>query len=277
MLTQPHVPVSTPERFDGNHVECTGVVAKIWSHTGGDVFARLAPGDPSPEADENAAIRLTVKFPNGQFQGRDISLLKGDALHIGGFLSDVSQIETLRDFLLKARQIDLFEKLPELQPSAGSQVRRAMTYVIPESLAFLETTQGFPQINTARIEGVVARVWLYGGHLFARVAVYDRHTELTAEMGNNGRQRRIPHYVTVQFTDEQVNGRTVSLKTKDRVRVSGVLGSRIYSENLRGFLLSAHQGDVLATLSNGDAAEDVWTSYAQTCVVAHHLIAYTKR
>ena len=95
--------------------------------------------------------------------------------------------------------------------------------------------------------------------------------------GNHGRERRIPHYVTVQFTNEQVDGRGVNLKIKDRIRVYGTLGSRVYSENLRSFLLSAHKADVLAILSDGQAPDEVWIAYVQTCLVAHKLIQYTKR
>jgi hypothetical protein len=85
--------------------------------------------------------------------------------------------------------------------------------------------------------GAGARVWEYGGHLFARVAVYDRHTLTTAAPDNHGRERRVPHYVTVQFLNEQVDGRGVNLKPKDRIRVSGTLGSpkplRFLSQILR--------------------------------------------
>jgi hypothetical protein len=49
----------------------------------------------------------------------------------------------------------------------------------------------------------------------------------------------------VQFLHEQVDGRGVNIKPKDSMRVSGILGSRVYSENLRSFLHSAHKADVL--------------------------------
>lgn len=284
MLTTPAVlPVTTPERFDGNHVDFTGLVTKIWARSSGDVFARIAIGEaPDEEEDkpEPRAIdaRLTLRLPNGQVNGQDISLLKGDVLHVTGYLSDITQWETLRDFLLKARQTGLVDRIPELAPAIDAQVKRMVTCVIPETLEVIAANPGHsPVQSTARLEGVVARVWEYGGHLFARVAVYDRHTLTTATPGNNGRERRIPHYVTVQFLNEQVDGRGVNLKPKDRIRVSGILGSRVYSENLRSFLLSAHKADVLATLSDGQAPDDVWTAYVQTCLVAQKMIQYTKR
>lgn len=290
MLTTPTVlPVTTPERFDGNHVEFTGLVTKIWARSSGDVFARIAIGETPDDEEDNPEpraidARLTLRLPNGQVNGQDISLLKGDLVHATGYLSDITQPETLRDFLLKARQAGLVERIPELAPAMSAQVKRMVTCVIPETLNVIapqraaNATTDKPLVqSTARLEGVIARVWEYGGHLFARVAVYDSHTQVTAAPGNNGRERRVPHYVTVQFLNEQVDGRGVNIKPKDRIRVSGILGSRVYSENLRSFLLSAHKADVLATLSDGQAPDDVWTAYVQTCLVAQKMIQYTKR
>ena len=284
MLITPSVFTATPpERFDGNQVEFTGLVTKIWARSTGDVFARIIIGEVTDEEEENPEprmidARLTLRLPNGQVNGQDISLLKGDVLHVTGYLSDITQWETLRDFLLKARQTSRIERIPELAPAMDSQVKRIVTCVIPETLEVKNTKVGqFTPQSTARLEGVVARVWEYGGHLFTRLAVYDRHTLITDTPGNNGRKRRIPHYITVQFANEQVDGRGVNLKRQDRIRVSGILGSRVYSENLRTFLLSAHKADVLANLSDGQAPDEVWTAYVQTCLVAQKLIQYTKR
>jgi hypothetical protein len=283
LITPVFFPATTPERFDHNEVELTGLVSKIWARSTGDVFARLIIGectdeeqdDPEPETVD---ARLTLQLPNGKVNDQDISLCKGDRLHITGYLSDFTQWESLRDFLLKARQPGLIERIPELAPAISAQVKRMLTCVIPETLEVLDIKAGaYLAQSTARLEGVVARVWEYGGHLFVRLAVYDRHTLTTQTPGNYGRERRIPHYVTVQFTNEQVDGRGVNLKPKDRIRVSGTLGSRVYSENLRTFLLNAHKADVLANLSDGQAPDEVWTAYAQTCLVAKKMIQYTKR
>jgi primosomal replication protein N len=283
LITPPVFPANTPERFDTNQVELTGLVTKIWARSTGDVFARINIGEVLDEEEANPRPgtidgRLTLRLPNGQVNGQDISLLKGDAVHITGFLSDLTQWETLREFLLKVRQVNLVERIPELAPAIDARVKRMLTCVVPETLKVLETGIGnYTPESTARLEGVVARVWEYGGHLFARLAVYDHHTLTTHMPGNNGRERRIPHYVTVQFTNEQVDGRVINLKHQDRIRVSGMLASRVYSENLRTFLLSAHQASLLANLSDGQAPDEVWTAYSQTCLVAQKLIQYTKR
>jgi hypothetical protein len=282
LITPAVIPVSTPERFDANQVEFSGVVTKIWSRSSGDVFARIMIGDFSEKEEDNSEpgavdARLTLRLPNGQVNGQDISLLKGDALHVTGYLSDITQYETLREFLLKIRQLDLIERIPELAPAINAQVKRLLTCVFPVTLEVLDPgTVEYPIQCTARLDGVVARVWEYGGHLFVRLAVYDQHTLTTNIAGNNGRGRRIPHYITVQFTNAKVDGRGVKLKTRDRIRVSGPLGSRVYSECLRSFLLSAHKANVLANLSDGQAPDEVWTTYVQTCLVAQKMIQYTK-
>lgn len=282
LINQVLFPVSTPERFDGNQVELTGLVTKIWARSTGDVFARLSVGEISQDEGNYEPTtfdaHLTLQLPNGQVNGQDISLLKGDLLHVTGYLRDITQWETLRDFLLKARQVSLLERVPELSQALDAQVKRMVTCVIPECLEVLNVKENPITLqSTARLEGNVARIWEYGGHLFVRLAVYDHHSFGTGTPGNHGRERRIPHYVTVQFTNEQVDGRSVNLKIKDRIRVYGNLGSRVYSENLRSFLLSAHKADVLAILSDGQAPDEVWIAYVQTCLVAHKLILYTKR
>ncbi len=262
-------------------MDLAGHVTKIWSRSTGDVFARIDTGatDAEKELDtipNQVDPRLTLRLPGGQVGGRDVSLLKGDALHITGYLDDLPQWETLRDFLLKAREEELVKRIPELLAASSAQVKRSVTCVVPETLELLDPAR-FSPASFARVDGVVARVWEYGGHLFLRLAVYDRHTASTPAAGNHGRERRTPHYVTVQFLDQRVDGRAVILKLKDRIRVSGSLGSRIYSENLRSFLIAAHQASVLANLSDGQAPDEVWAAYAQTCLVAQKLIQYTKR
>jgi hypothetical protein len=276
-------PHTTPERFDVNQVELVGLVTKLWARSTGDVFARISVGEiPEPGddhlKDRSFDSRLTLLLPAGLVAGRDISLLKGDVLHIQGYLSDLTLWESLREFLLKARQSGLFERIPELAPAMGVQVKRMTTCVIPESLEVFDPKAIHPNLySLARLEGVVARVWVYGGHCFTRLAVYDQHTHLTGLPGNHGRRRRIPHYLTVQFPHEKVDGRSPVLKPRDRIRVSGPLGSRVYSENLRTFLISARRADVLAGLSDGQAPDEVWTVYVQTCLVADTLIQYTRR
>jgi hypothetical protein len=267
----------TQERFDANQIELAGVVTRIWQR-GQDIFARLAarPGADAEEAaaefDLQANQRATLYLPGGLLNGQEASLCKGDRLRLGGCLVDLPQIETLPDFLQRAGKPELLSEIPALR-ALEIRLRRAMTCVLPETL---QVVSALPELNAVRLEGIAARVWEYDGHRFVRLAVYDRHTCLTGENGKHGRARRIPHYITVQFTDGAVGGRAVSLKVKDRCRVSGILIDRPYSESMRSFLLDAHQAEILAELPNSDDIGDLRIRRSSACVVAQTLIQFTR-
>lgn len=271
------IPSPTQERFDANQVELAGAITRIWQR-GQDVFARLAarpspdPDDSSAEPEPQASQHATLYLPGGQVDGQEASLFKGDRLRLSGCLVDLPKTETLRDFLLRAEKPELLNEIPQLC-ALDIQQRRAMTCVLPAELHVLPT---IPELNTVRLEGVVARVWEFDRHRFVRLAVYDSHTRSTGEIGKNGRVRRIPHYITVQFTEGAVGGRPVALKVKDRCRVSGVLIDRPYSESLRSFLLDAHQAEILAEIPNSDDLGDLRVRRSSACVVAQTLIQFTR-
>jgi len=264
---------TTPERFDANLAALCGEVTRIWSR-GGDVFARLDTGDPQPpgESAPNVIPRATLRFPGGQVAGREVSLLKGDRLRLSGYLVDINQTETLADFLRRADKLDLLQPTPELA-ELNAQARRAVTCIIPESLERVEAPS---PLNSGCLEGGIAKVWDYDQHRFARLAIYDRHTQVTDQPGKNGRPRRIPHYVTLQFTNSMVGDRAVSFKPKDRLRISGSLIDRTYSENLRTFLLDARQAEVLARLPNSDDIGELRARRSSVCVVVQTMIQFTK-
>jgi hypothetical protein len=274
-----HNSPTPPERFDANQVELAGLVNRIWAR-GSDVFARLDTGEPSSDEDEDdtrgygvsTIHRATLRFPLGQVGGREVSLCKGDWLRLNGYLEDLPREETLRDFLLKAEKLALLDEQPALQ-ALEARARRSLTCVIPEKV---EPAFAQELCNAVRIEGVVAKVWEYDGHRFARLAVYDRHSTVTTRPGKNGHPRRIPHYITVQFSDGEVNGRTVALKAKERCRISGALVDRPYSENLRSFLLDTHQAEVLAQIPNSDDVAELRIRRSSACVIAQTMIQFTR-
>ena len=268
-MTNSPLPLST-ERFDANQVELSGVITRIWARHG-DVFARLDTSS-SLKDDPGALLRSTLCFPAGLVDGQEVSLLKGDGLHLTGHLEDLPGEETLHDFLLKAGELAQLETYPELGQLAG-RARRAMTCVIPDTLQIVHPNA---PLNAVRIEGVVAKAWEYDGHRFVRLAVYDRHTRLTGQPGKNGRPRRTPHYVSVLFEAGQVAGRPVVLKVRDRCRIGGLLVDRPYSESLRTFLLDSHQADALAELPNSDDLADIRIRRSSVCVLAQTLIQFTK-
>ncbi|MFQ5616799.1 MAG: hypothetical protein ACE5GO_10140 [Anaerolineales bacterium] len=77
-------------------------------------------------------------------------------------------------------------------------------------------------LNEVEIEGIVTRIWARRLDILARLAVYDRNTEiLDPDGGKHGRPKRKAHYVTVLFEGGKVANAPVTLKRKDRIRVSG--------------------------------------------------------
>ena len=275
------------ERFDGNQAELYGTVTKIWNRIGGDVFARVAT---QGKAGEEHPPRVTIKFPKGKINGEDISLMAGDVFLVQGWISDGPYNETLANFLTRAKKEKAFEICPELKPLEGVEVKRAMTFVIPERLEFVppEDMEFVQDINQVRVEGVVSRVWEHRGSKFLRLAVYDKYAVAQNETAKFGRPKRTPHYVTVQFVNGMVDSRPVTLLKKDsqqkgggikvgyRIRITGRIGESFYKESLRTFLLSAKQAAAIGTFSNPSVVDEAWSSYSETCVIADKLIAYTR-
>jgi len=100
-------PVSNPtERFDGNQTNVFGTVTKIWSRTGGDVYARILT---QGKAEEEHPPRLTIMIPKGKIGGQDISLMPGDALLVQGWISDGPYNESLKNFLSRAKRETAFD------------------------------------------------------------------------------------------------------------------------------------------------------------------------
>lgn len=90
-------------------------------------------------------------------------------------------------------------------------------------------------LNQARVEGVIAKVWTYDGDVYARLAVYDRHTATlpTEPAENRALPRRQAHYLTLWLpAGATADGMAVSLQAKERVLITGHLRDRTYSESL---------------------------------------------
>jgi hypothetical protein len=274
------------ERFDGNQAELYGTVTKIWSRIGGDVFARVATH--GKEGEEHPS-RVTIKFPKGKIDGGDISLMAGDGILVHGWISDGPYTETLVNFLTRARQEKAFDLCPELKPLEAVEVKRGMTFIIPENLEFVpsEELKFVKETNQVRVEGIVSRVWEHKGSKYLRLAVYDRYSVAQNETAKYGRPKRTPHYVTIQFANGKVDGRPITLHGKDskdkggikigdRIRITGRIGESFYKESLRTFLLSAKQAEAMAAFTNPGVVDEAWSSYSETCVVADTLIHYTR-
>jgi hypothetical protein len=132
-------------------------------------------------------------------------------------------------------------------------------------------------LNHVEVEGIVTRIWARRSDVLARLAVYDEHTEIIdPEGGNNGRPKRKAHYVTVLFEEGKIAQVPVTLKRKDRIRVSGYLRDEPYSENLRRFLLKAQKVELLAELPNSDELAEIRVARVATYIVARALVQFTR-
>lgn len=132
-------------------------------------------------------------------------------------------------------------------------------------------------LNKVEVEGIVTRIWARRLDVLARLAVYDKNTTiLDPKGGNDGRPLRQAHYVTVLFEEGKVGGSSVSLKRKDRVRISGFLRDEAYFENLRRFLIKAQKVDVLSEMPNSDDLAEIRVSRVATYIIARSLIQFTR-
>lgn len=89
--------------------------------------------------------------------------------------------------------------------------------------------------NSACVEGLVAKVWTYNADVYARLAIYDRHAVIvpTADSDPSPLPRRKAHYISLCLPQGQTaDGMAVSLQAKERVKVTGYLRDRSYSESL---------------------------------------------
>ncbi len=255
------------ERFDLNSATINGVVQKVrpFGHDG-TIMVHL----------ERPRAAIALPGSSRMSSDGDFSLAAGDALSATGWLKDMRFEEGLGSFLARAERLDLLEKYPGLAAIKNKTVARSLTALIPESEFAVEADEQDDPDNYVRVEGLVARSWTYSRHAYARLAVYDRYEKDLAEtQSQDGKlPRRKAHYVTVQFTDGEVDGRKVSLKPKMRLRVSGRLTTRVYSETLREWLNRAKLAEFIQSFENPDLLGSVRARYGQVVVEARGLIVF---
>jgi hypothetical protein len=269
----PHLP---PEQFDLNQAELEGIVQKVWGREQ-DVFARLAVYDAlQPDGSPAPPRYVTLRFPGGKAIGEEdlLSLQPGDALRILGYLVDNPYTETLRQFMSDAKAPDFLENTPNPEDWLPIQIKRVSTLVETQSCNPTHVEKG-RCFNRVQVQGIVSKTWESGGSLFARLAIYDRHTRiLDPQPGKNGRPRRAAHYVTVVFPEGKAGERAIRLKPRNRLRVSGSLTTRFYPETLREILLRVHKVDLLTNLPNSDRAAEIRALRTATYVVAQSTIVF---
>jgi hypothetical protein len=246
------------EKFHLNSVRISGIVQRILA-SGTDVLLRLSVHDGE---------RVTLLLPNSSLDGQPLTLMKGDWLAVTGYLVEMPYLETGRQFLERLGREDLLADVPGLAQVVD---KRMATCVVVQSLQIGEAIP----TNEVVVEGIVARTWEKGEQRFARLAIYDRHTETDGE-GRRGRPRRKAHYISLHFPDGLVNGRKVVLSPRDHLRATGRLCEQRYSESLGYFLMRAGGIGLLAEAPNSDSLRELRTQRVATYVVIESMLQFTK-
>ena len=282
------------EQFDMNTATVTGVIQKIWGRNE-DVFARLRISlrGQAVETDDAQSCYINLRFSGGTVPDQDLSLQPGDAVQVTGYLVHNEFDESIRKFLEAAGKSEFLDTVPPDDLPAWQSItfKRTNTMFNVESLVLLDENQKAagqaPTINRAVFEGVIVREWTHthGADQLAdgrtdrylRLAVYDKHAPATKEKGNFGRPRRIPHYITVRLLDGKVAGREVVVRQKERLRVTGAVRDRGYSQTLHDALLRT--GDTSITeltqrLPNAQVLHEISAQMESGHVEASAVIIY---
>jgi hypothetical protein len=265
-----------------NSATLAGVVQKLWGHNG-DVFARLRVSRRGQlvELEDVQSSYINLRFANGMVGENDLSLQPGDMVRVAGYLSHSEFDETIRNFLEAARKPDFLENIPKEDLTAWQAImfKRVNTMFNVETLELLDSKK--PEagvIDRVVLEGPVAKQWTHSEDVYLRMAVYDQHTRVTKEIGNYGRPRRLPHYLTILMPGgKTTGGREVVASLKDRLRVTGELHDRGYRRTLHEMLLATGSSavmDLLQRLPNADELHAISAQQESLHVVASAVIVY---
>ena len=115
--------------------------------------------------------------------------------------------------------------------------------------------------------------------LFLRIAVYDEWTTVSGEKkGNFGRPFRQPHYVNVLLPGgKTAQGKPVSAKTKQRIRVRGELrdkGQRVTLHESLMMLGSSEIAEMMGRVLNAEKMSEISVQQESLHVLANAVIVY---
>ena len=255
------------EQFDINRCTLSGVVQKTWDR-GEDIFLRLA----IPH-DKGKPHGLTLRLTNGMAGDRLVTIQPGERILCQGYLVDVPFDEPLRRFLTAASAQRFLEGVDNPREWEKIVAKRVTTRLEVMDLHVLDN--GAPPVNRMMIQGVVAKAWDSGRNSFARLAVYDRHTKIIARTGTKYPKRK-PHYISVKFLDGLVDGRQLSLKKRDRIRIAGSLYVHYYRETLHDLLVHNRYIDLLQSIPNFNAQE-ICALRSAVYIIAQSMILFAEQ
>ena len=255
------------ERFDMNQTQVAGIVQRIWDY-GEDIFIRL---EFIPDEDHPPRY-ITLKIPGGMIDGEFVSIQPGEHIQVEGYLSDAPYTESIGEFFRDAKARPFFEDTDQTKAWEQIEIERVGTQVVVTTLAPVSNAL---HLNTVTIQGVVARTWKGGADTFARLAIYDRHTEITGHNEKKDLPRRKPHYVTVRILGGEVDGRKVMIQKRNRLRASGQLHIHFYRQTLPQILERADKPELIETIPA--QADGIYAVRDSLYVIGNSVVVFAKR
>lgn len=255
------------ERFDLNRTQVSGIAQRIWDY-GEDIFVRLQfiPDEDRPPR------YITLKIPGGMIDGEFVSIQPGERIQVEGYLADVPYTESIGEFFRDAKAKPFYEDTEQAEIWEGIEIERVGTQIVVTTLASVSSD---PKLNTVMIQGVVARAWKGGADSFARLAIYDRHTEIIGHNEKKGLPRRKPHYVTVRIPGGEVDGKKVVIHKRNRLRASGQLHIHFYRQTLPHILRRAGKQELVETIPT--SADGIYAVRDSLYVIGDSLVVFAKR
>lgn len=306
------------ERFDLNSVIVKGQVTKIWAR-GSDVYARLRilSNEPNEDGENENSRFANIRLPQGTIHGQDLSLQGNEILHLSAFILHTSFEETLRRFLDLADASDFLSIVPKsdlklwrdivfFRQNAMLNVRRAVMLnpengktlhsFLPQRIVGspldpdnIDVERNDTPTNKVIIEGIAAKIWEIPRRSspipdkMVRIAVYDRFAPIDRDpeaQGSFGLPRRRPHYVNIFLpAGKTTTGYDVDIDLKDRIRVTGQIGSLSWTITLREALVDIGSSTVAAAMQrlgeHTDMLDRIATQQEAAHVEANAIIKYS--
>ncbi len=280
------------EQFDLNATTVAGTIIRLWGRSG-DVFARLRVSlrGETRETEDAHSVYINVRIPNGMIGETPVTLQPEDVVLVKGYITHANYDETLRKFLSVAGELTFLDNnIPadDLNTWRSIQFKRQNAVINTIELTPLGAEQKgkknrVESQNSIDLEGVVARTWEYKRDgevdLFLRIAVYDEWTTVSGEKkGNFGRPFRQPHYVNVLLPGgKTAQGKSVSTKTKQRIRVRGELrdkGQRVTLHESLMSLGSSEIAEMMGRVINAEKMIEISVQQESLHVLANAVIVY---
>jgi len=255
------------ERFDLNRTQVSGLVQRIWDY-GEDIFVRL---EFVPDEDRPPRY-ITLKIPGGMVDGQFVSIQPGERIQVEGYLTDAPYTESIQEYLRDAKTKPFYEDSDHPETWEQIVIKRVGTQIVVTSLASITSD---PQLNSVMIQGVVVRSWKGGADSFARLAIYDQHTEIIGHNEKKGLPRRKPHYVTVRIPGGEVDGKKIVVNKHNRLRASGNLHIHFYRQTLPQILDRADKKDLIKTIPTN--ADGIYAVRDSLYVIGVSVIVFAKR